>query len=327
MAKKRQDKEQAEVCRPIPRAECEGELPISTPPLPCAVLEGGIRILSGRGMSTALGRHVTGSGTPRATKHGKPQDDRVAELPSFLGAKNLKPFIDADLTASLNSPLEYIPKEAGRTAYGYRAELLPKICDVWLKARDAGVLRAHQKATAAKADILMRGLAHVGVIALIDEVTGYQQVRDQNDLATILRAFVAKELQPWVRTFPLEYYEQICRLKNWPQSYALNRPGHVGHLTNDLIYSRLAPGVLDELRRKNPVSSASGRRTSKHHQHLTPERGHPILGQHLARVVAYMQTSRNWDQFCLTVEEFCPRLNETPILHGFQWEDDRLQAG
>lgn len=306
----------------ILRAEYEGELPISVPPIPCAVLEGGVRVLSGRGMSAALGRDAKG---------GHAAETNGVKLPRFLGANNLKPFIDNDLAMGSNSPIEYMPKDGRQLAHGYKAELLLKICMVWLKAREAGVLRANQLPTAAKAEILVCGLASVGIIALVDEATGYQAVRDRNNLATFLRAYVAAELQPWVRTFPAAFYEQICRLKNWPQSYALNRPGYVGHLTNDLVYSRLAPGVLEELRRKNPVDSASGRRTARHHQHLTPDRGHPVLGQHLARVVAFMQTSRNWDQFCLTVEEFCPRLNETPILHGFQWEDDRMpierQAG
>lgn len=299
----------------IPRAEYEGELRIADCSIPCAVLQGGVRVLSSRGMSTALGRHAQG---------GHAAETNDVKLPPFLAPKNLKPFIGSDLAMTSNSPIEYMPKEGRQTAHGYKAVLLPQICEAWLKARDAGRLRANQMPTAIRADILVRGLACVGINALVDEATGYQAVRDRNDLATILHAFVAKELQPWVRTFPLEYYEQICRLKNWPRSYAFNRPGHVGHLTNDLIYSRLAPGILDVIRLKNPVDSASGRRQAKHHQYLTPDKGHPILGQHLAKIVAYMQTSRNWDQFCLTVEEFCPRLNETPVLHGFQWEDDRM---
>ena len=38
-------------------------------------------------------------------------------------------------------------------------------------------------------------------------------MRAPNALAQILEAFIAKELQPWVKTFPNEYYEQLFRLR------------------------------------------------------------------------------------------------------------------
>ena len=60
-------------------------------------------------------------------------------------------------------------------ASGYRAELLPDVCEVYLKAREAGVLPTNQKHVAKQAEILMRGLAHVGIIALVDEATGFQE--------------------------------------------------------------------------------------------------------------------------------------------------------
>ena len=49
----------------------------------------------------------------------------------------------------------------------------------------------------------MRGLARVGIIALVDEATGFQRIREERALATILEKFIAKEIQPWAMTFPL----------------------------------------------------------------------------------------------------------------------------
>ncbi|MCH7752817.1 MAG: hypothetical protein IH898_11760, partial [Planctomycetes bacterium] len=46
------------------------------------------------------------------------------------------------------------------------------------------------------------------------------------------------------------------------------RPGVVGKYTNDIVYERLAPGVLDELRVRNPTDH-KGRRRAKHHQWLS----------------------------------------------------------
>ena len=110
----------------------------------------------------------------------------------------------------------------------------------------------------------MRALAHVGIIALVDEATGYQDVRARNALNEILEQFIADELRRWTKLFPDEFYRQMFRLRGWEwkvQSIK-QRPGVVGNYTNDLVYQRLAPGVLDELRRKDPSQAGVGASTS-----------------------------------------------------------------
>ena len=88
----------------------------------------------------------------------------------------------------------------------------------------------------------------IGIIGLVDEATGYQGIRAKRALATILEEFIAEELQPWTKTFPYEFYEEIFRLKGWPGPDGVKRPSVIGHYTNDIVYARLAPGVLDELK-------------------------------------------------------------------------------
>jgi len=39
----------------------------------------------------------------------------------------------------------------------------------------------------------------VGIIALVDEATGYQRLREELALASILEKFIAKEPQPWTK--------------------------------------------------------------------------------------------------------------------------------
>ncbi len=108
-----------------------------------------------------------------------------------------------------------------------------------------GALAGKQLKVAQRCDILIRSLATVGVIALVDEATGYQEVRTQNALATILEKFIDKELQPWTRTFLYEFYKQIYKLKNWQGVESPRRPSVIGHYTNDIVYSRpFAPGGL-----------------------------------------------------------------------------------
>ena len=268
--------------------------------IPAYVLENETRVLSRRGFLGAIGRSERAGGQ---TTRGRAQD-----LPDFLAASNLKPFVHAEFTVRTTPILFQTP--GGQRGYGYRAELLPEVCDVFLKAREAGALFPQQEHIAERAEILIRGLATVGIIGLVDEATGYQQIREKRALASILEKFIAKELQPWTRTFSYEFYEQIFRLKGWPGPDGVRRPSVIGHYTNDIVYERLAHGVLEELRQLNPPLCAGGRR-HKHHQWFTPELGHPKLKEHLAAVIALMKAAPNWQAFQRGLQRALPKLNET----------------
>ncbi len=143
----------------------------------------------------------------------------------------------------------------------------------------------------------MRGLARIGIIALVDEATGYEKDKTAQELSKILEIFVAKELQPWVRTFPYEFYEQMFRLRglDFP-SNTIKRPQYFGHLTNDIIYRRLAPGVWEELKRQ-AVKNEKGRPKHQLHRKLTPDIGHPALKDLVISVKTIMQLSKTWTDF------------------------------
>lgn len=291
----------------IPIATHEKEpLRIGNIEIPCAVLKGGIRVISERAVTKALGGKRGGSHWRRAK-----ENPDGAVLPVYLSANNIKPFIDNDLSVAL-TPIIYCPKSGGK-AYGLRAELLPKICNVFLKARDAGALHIKQRPLAAQADILVRGLAEVGIIAMVDEATGYQEVRDRLALQKILEKYITDEWAKWSRTFEPEFYIQLFRLKGipYPPMTGTRKPGFVGHWTNDIIYSRLAPGVLEELRRKNPRSEATGIRARKYHQHLTRDYGHPALKELLSNVTFLMKTCTTDAEFKRKLEIAAPKLGET----------------
>ncbi len=268
----------------------------------CYVLEDETRVLSRGGFQSALGRHRT------SRKH---QQDDVVNLPAFLAASNLNPFVSKALVTA-STPVEFLAPSRGPIAYGYRAELLPQVCEVYLKAREAGALLPSQLHIAAQAEILIRGLATIGVIALVDEATGYQEIRARRALATILEKFIAEELQPWTKTFPIEFYLEICRLKGWPTDFAIKRPSVVGHYTNDIVYDRIAHGLLAELRSINPVLP-EGYRRDKHHQWFAPEFGHPKLKEHLVGVMALMRAAPTfgWNNFMRSLQRAYPKLNET----------------
>jgi len=257
--------------------------------IPCAVLEDGRRVLTQQGFLQALGR-------ARAAKGGTGASvTTVDKLPAFLAAANLKPFISQDLIES-TTPIRFRNPKGGK-AFGYPAELLPRVCQVYLDARDAKKLVKSQDPIAIKCDILIRGLATVGIIALVDEATGYQYDRDRQALNKILEAYIAKELLPWAKRFPDEFYRQLFRLRGWPYSPpSPKRPQYVGKLTNQLVYEQLPPGVLDELRAKNPRDD-KGRLKHKHHQFLTEDIGNPHLERHIASVTTLMRAAANWKLF------------------------------
>ena len=272
----------------------------------CYVLEDETRVLSQRGLQAGIGMG-TGGGT---TIRGAP---RIA---AFVASLEQKGIDTKDLAASSQSPIEFQPPGGGRTAYGYPATILVDICTAILSARDAGVLQKQQAHIAKQADILTRGLAGVAIIALVDEATGYQNVREKRALAEILEEFIAKELRPWTRTFPPEFYSEIFRLKGWPGPDGVKRPSVIGNYTNDLVYDRLAPGVLDELKQVNPPISP-GHRRHKHHQWLTGDVGHPKLKEHLIGVMALMRAAPNWTAFQRSLARAYPKMNETmPLALG-----------
>ena len=285
----------------LPKATHEGIIKLGAVEIPCAVLADGRRVLTQSGFMRALGR-------ARQAK-GREYYAGDINLPAFLTAQNLKPFIPKELEVT-SSQIEFRPV-AGARAFGYAAELLPAVCDVFLDAESAGALLISQRHIAAQAKLIVRGLARVGIAGLVDEATGYQDVRDRQALQAILDQYLMKELAAWAKRFPDEFYKEMFRLKGWPfNPLKVKRPGVVGKYTNDLVYERLAPGILDELQRRNPKDDR-GNRKGKHHQLLTEEVGHPALAQHLYAVIGAMRASANWDSFLNFLNRAYPKKNQT----------------
>jgi hypothetical protein len=283
-----------------PLATHRGNLRIGQMEIPCAVLQDGRRVLSENGIANALG------GRSGAAKRLKTETEKAgAHMPVFLASQSLKPFISHDLW---DGPLKPILYKSGDTVIeGYPAEALPEICNIWLNARQAGVLNPQQKDRAQAAEFLIRGLAEVGIIALVDEATGYQNTRDSEALQAILDKYLRKEFAAWAKRFPNEFYREIFRLRGWNwNAMSVARPGVVGKYTNDIVYERLAPGILEELQNRNPTTD-TGTRKAKHHQLLTDDIGHPALAQHLHAVIGLMRASATWEGFKSLLDRAFPK--------------------
>lgn len=273
-----------------------GHIDLGFAKLPVAVLKDGTRVITTSGFSRALGFTTTGG-------HRK-KKDQVAQLPYFLRINAVKALADNELIASIQPiPFKMV---SGGNAIGYKASILPKICELFLKARDIGALTEKQLEYAASADLIMRSLAHIGIIALVDEATGYQEFRDKTALQAILDKYLSAEAAKWAKTFPDSFYLGIFKLKNWnPDKVIRGKPGVVAHYTKDLVYNRLAPGLLESLQEKNPITD-SGRRRNCHHQFLTQEQGLSHLKGHLFMVQKIMKMSKNWDDFMEKINSLLP---------------------
>jgi hypothetical protein len=281
----------------LPKAIREGSVKLGDREIRCAVLEDGRRLLTQSDVMLSLGR-------ARQVK-GRAYFDADVDLPAFLQAKNLKPFISKDLELT-SSQVQFVTLKGG-VAFGFQAETLPKFCDVFMDAQLAGALNKNQIHIAAHARALNRAFATLGIVALVDEATGFQDVRPKDALQQYLELLVRKELAVWAKKFPDEFYENIYRLRGWVwPGMNKNRYSVVAHYTRDLIYERMAPGLLKELEGKSPADD-KGQRESKLHQWLTPDIGDPMLASHMQSVLTLQRLALangwGWQKFMGMVDQ------------------------
>lgn len=278
--------------------------------IPCYVLEDSTRVITHRGLQGSLGMTVSGGAQKTAT---------------FVAMIEAKVKGNHDLTARIASPIEFQPVRGGRSAFGYEATVLADLCDMILAARKKGVLSPIQERFAEQAEILLRGFARVGIIALVDEATGFQEVRDRYALQEILDKYLRKEFAAWAKRFPDEFYQEIFRLRGWVwKGMRVNRPQCVAAYTRSLVYQRLAPGILKELEDRNPILE-TGRRAAHHHRWLTEDIGHPALAQHLHALLGLMRASDSWNQFLRMVNRAFPKRGDTLQLEIFNKDGEAAE--
>ena len=268
--------------------------------IPCYVLNDERRVLVQRAMVSALGMARGGS--------SRGGGDRLAY---FVKQERLNPFVSNELRSVTEAPFRFLTPP-GKIAYGYEAEVLARICFAVMDAERKGGLQDQQLHIAERCRILVEGFAIVGINALVDEATGYQDVRDKLALAKILEKYLLTEgYRKWERLFPLDYYKEMFRLRGWtfdPASTA--RPGIIGKITNNIIYDRLQPGILKKLRELNPRDE-TGRRKRRHHQYFTGEIGVPELKELLSNVTILMRVSNKWERFIEMLDHARPRVGDT----------------
>lgn len=273
------------------RAKHRGEIEIGDIRIPCMVLNDGTRVVAERGLMDTFGN----AGGKGYELRKNIQDNAAVPLPRFLALKALEPFVEQLFDVLYLDAILYINN--GKLYKGYHAEILPSVCEAWIMAREAGTLQKSQIHKAQKAQKLMCALARVGIIALVDEATGYQYEREQFELQKILAAYIGNDVAEWQLTFTMEFYKEMFRL--WGQPFnpkSIKKPSFVGTLTNKYIYKALPEGVLEAIKAKTP-KTANGNNKHKFHQVLTPEVGRQHLKRQIIEVTTLMKVCDTKEQF------------------------------
>lgn len=284
----------------------KGELKLSNFSIPCYVLEDGTRVLSGRGMQEAL---------KMVDNNEKTSGHRILR---YLNQKTLKPFIFREKTPGQFEPL--ICYDGNRQINGYEATVLVDICDGILEARKHIKLSSRQAIIAEQCEILVRSFAKVGIIALVDEATGYQYDRERFELQKILSAYISDEILKWQLTFTDDFYKEVYRLWGLPfiPKYIKNKPSFIGKLTTKYIYEQLPKGVVDKIKEKTGKTK-SGYWKYKWHQSLTPAIGREHLKKQIIEVTTLMSISKTKEEFD---DLFQRKYHSKPIQLQFEFEED-----
>ncbi len=299
----------------LPKASHYGELPLNGFFLSAAVVDGK-RIFSERSLATAFG--IKGGGAYWSRK--KTTINNSAVLPEYLSANYLSEFITKELREKLNSAVDYI-STSGMRSRGVDATILADICDVYVTAKRTfdtrGIINENINIVAKNAYDMIKGFAKVGIIALVDEVTGYDKIREKTVLQQFLEKFLLEEKGKLIPSYPDEFFESIFRMKNftWKNINTGRKPQWMGHVINDVVYSRIAPKVLDLLRSKNPaiknIETGKKYRKHKHTEFIDVNYGHPKLQEHLNFVVLLARASGyNWNAFKKLIDRSLPKYHK-----------------
>jgi hypothetical protein len=208
-----------------------GTLQIGDISFPVHVLDNGRRVIAQREVVGALTGNKKGG------------------LARYLTATNLIKYMMPEDIA--NKAVQFAIPGTQYIAHGYEATLLIEICDAYLRARADKVLAPQQVHLAERAEIIMRACAKVGIIALIDEVTGYDKYKKKHEYQVKLQAFISEDLQEWARMFPEEFWFELARLENIHYS-PRSRPLRWGKYVIAFVYAAVDKDVTKELKRRIP---------------------------------------------------------------------------
>jgi len=208
------------------------------------------------------------------------------DLGRYLRAKNIQRFLPDKFKGAYQKNI-FKFMAGNQLAYGLEAKDVIDICNMYLSARQAGVISPNQVNIVEMSELFIRACAKVGIEALIDEATGYQDYRDSQELQNRLALHLQDEFREWTRTFPRVFFDSLYRLEGIrPPLHSRPYPKRFGVYVMRFVYDTLDPDVANYLREKNPNPQGK-----KHHHQLFNDFGYKRLTDHLMAVLGIMKAS------------------------------------
>ncbi len=258
----------------------KGPLKIMDAEIDCYILEDGTPIFNKGKMMKAIGRQWKGASR--------------TDMPNFIGAVNLQKFIRPELEEKLKGIDFY---DGGRIISGYHADTLAEVCNVYLEARQAGVLTKTQLPIAQICEVLLRSFAKVGIRALIYEQLGFEKFKNPEAFRILIESYLSEEIRKWSKEFPDELFWQMDRIYGNQKTTSRNRPMYYAKFLRKYIYEPIEKGsVLKRLDEKIPKDS-KGRKKARLHSATSEEIGLPAIRAQIWQIVATLKVSSDKRKF------------------------------
>lgn len=217
----------------------------------------------------------------------------------YLRPKNLQPYLpDKFRDISLSDATIKYKSKNGRIAQGYIGSDVIDICKMYMTASSDRKILPSQEHLAKTASIIVFTFAKSGVDNFIDNITGYEKIRNDYELVRNINRYLSDEIRQYATQFPAEFYKLIFKLNGWDfdDESIKKRPPIVGKWTNEIIYARFPQGVLKQIQEKNPINE-KGHRKYKNYNLLTEEIGLQSLQEYISNAIFLMKVSSNWRKF------------------------------
>lgn len=217
----------------------------------CYVLEDKTRVISKRGAVKALTRDAENtekSGATNPTALGR----YLSRLPSKYAHMSTRPTLR-------------FRHQQGGMADGITAEEFYDILVAYSESADIGELtHPAQLRIAANCNRLVRACGKVGIVALVDEATGYQADRAANELRTLVDHYLRETPGEWQILWDKNVVSRLCRL------YGIERRGEsfptfACNVIGKLYKLILPAEVYAEMRNRN---GSGDERKGKLHQYF-----------------------------------------------------------
>lgn len=236
----------------------------------CYVLDDKRRVISQRGMV----RTLTGGGA---------KDGKITRFVERLPEKFRH--------LASGPAIEFILPSGGR-ALGRESEWAVDVWQAYVDAHFAGELHPAQEELARHSANILRSLGKVGLAALIDEATGYQEVRASDELRGLFARYLRDEPMAWTRMWDDEVVGKLCSLYQVERSGKVF-PAFLGTVIGKLYQTILPADVYAELKQRN---GSGNERQGKHHQFFRDSLWR-FVNNDIPTIAYFARVSRSRDEF------------------------------